>query len=66
MSGGDHCWFKGSTGKKRHVTRDDIITITIIIIIIVRVRDIILLFNHLPIAKNSERGLKYELGSLVE
>ena len=24
MSGGDHCWFKRSTGKKRLVTRDDV------------------------------------------
>jgi hypothetical protein len=22
VSGGDHRWFKGSTGKERHVTRD--------------------------------------------
>jgi hypothetical protein len=22
VSGGDQCWFKGNTGKKRHVTRD--------------------------------------------
>ena len=24
MSGGDHCWFKGSTGKKRPVTETSI------------------------------------------
>jgi len=23
VSGGDYCWFKRSTGKKRPVTRDD-------------------------------------------
>jgi hypothetical protein len=23
VSGGDHCWFERSTGKKRPVTRDD-------------------------------------------
>jgi hypothetical protein len=31
LSGGDHCWFKGSTGEKRLVTRDNIIIIIIII-----------------------------------
>jgi hypothetical protein len=35
VSGGDHRWFKKSTGKKRLVTRDIIITIIIIIIIII-------------------------------
>jgi len=32
VSGGDHRWFKRSTGKKRPVTRDDNIIIIIIII----------------------------------
>jgi len=34
VSGGDHRWFKRSTGKKRPVTRDSHIIIIIIIIII--------------------------------
>jgi len=33
VSGGDHCWFEGSTGKERHVTGD--INIAIIIDMIV-------------------------------
>jgi len=37
VSGGDHCWFKRSTGKKRPVTRD-----THIIIIIINKPDIII------------------------
>jgi len=35
VSGGDHRWFKRSTGKKRPVTRDIHIVIIIIIIIII-------------------------------
>jgi hypothetical protein len=32
LSGGNERWFKGNTGKKRLVTRDNIIIIIIIII----------------------------------
>jgi hypothetical protein len=41
LSGGDHRWFKGSTGEKWPVARDKIIIIIIIIIIIA----IIILFT---------------------
>jgi len=35
VSGGDHCWFKSSTGKKRPVTRDIYIIVIIVIMIII-------------------------------
>jgi hypothetical protein len=35
VSGGDHCWFRRSTGKKRPVTIDIHIIIIVIIIIII-------------------------------
>jgi hypothetical protein len=43
VSGGDHRWFKGSTGKKRPVTAENIIIIVVIIIIII----IIIIINSL-------------------
>jgi hypothetical protein len=49
VSGGDHRWFKRSTGKKRPATRDIhiIIIITIIIIIIIIIITIIINFKVL-------------------
>jgi hypothetical protein len=37
LGGGDHCWFKRSTGEKRHVTRDsnDNITMMMMMMIII-------------------------------